>query len=174
MTDITIRMADDAADFEVARALCREWLDWHWRHYPDDWPKGADHPMDPERFEAIVQELPTLHARPRGGIIIGSVDGQACGCVMYRAAGEDAGAAEFNRMFVSENGRGHGLGRLMLDYLVQQLIADGYRRVFFSSAAFLTHARAMYEAAGFSGIPHPTGFPDEWRERVYFMERTLD
>lgn len=173
MADISIRMAEDAADFDVARALCREWLDWHWRHYPSDWPRGADHPMDPERFEAIVQELQSLHERPRGGIVIGSVDGRACGCVMYHAAGEETYSAEFKRMFVSESGRGHGLGRLMLDYMFEKMIADGYRKVFFSSAEFLTHARAMYEGAGFSVIPHPMGFPDAWRKRVYFMERNL-
>lgn len=171
MTRISIRMAEDSGDFDAARTLCREWLDWHWRHYPGDWPTGADHPMDPENFQAIMRDLPMLHQRPRGGILIGSVDGQAVGCVMYREA--EAGVAEFNRMFVSENGRGHGLGRLMLDHMFDRLVKDGYQKVFFSSASFLTHARAMYEAAGFSIMPHPAGVPDEWRDRVYFMERPL-
>lgn len=129
--------------------------------------------MDPEGFETILERLPTLHEGPRGGIIIGSLDGEPVGCLMYHEAGEQAGVAEFKRMFVSENGRGFGLGRLMLEYMFEQLIAAGYRKVFFSSAAFLTHARAMYEAAGFIGIPNPVGFPDEWRNRVYFMERNL-
>lgn len=105
-------MAQDPADFGVARAVCREWLDWHWRHYPSDWPTGADHPMDPESLEAIIQDPPSLHARPRGGILIAAKDGQAVGCVRYREAGSDV--AEFNRMFVSEDGRGHGIGRLLL------------------------------------------------------------
>lgn len=171
MTDIRIRLAEDPGDFEDARALCWEWLDWHWRNYPGDWPLGADHPMDPERFEAIVEDLPALHERPRGGILIASVDGQAVGCVMYHEAA--AGIAEFNRIFVSEKARGHGLGQLMLSHMFEQLIIDGYRKVFFSSATFLTHAREMYKAAGFSDIPHPEGFPDAWRNRVYFMERSL-
>lgn len=171
LANVLIRMAQDPADFEAARALCREWLDWHWRNYPSDWPTGADHPMDPERFEAIIQDLPSLHARPRGGILIASVAGQAVGCVMYHEAGSDV--AEFNRMFVSDDGRGHGIGRLLLEAMFERLIADGYRKVFFSSARFLTHARAMYESAGFTGIPHPENFPDEWRNRVYFMERAL-
>ncbi|WP_168184232.1 GNAT family N-acetyltransferase [Thioclava sp. F42-5] len=172
MSDVSVRMAENPGDFEVAQRLCREWLDWHWRHYPSDWPRGADNPMDPMKFEAIVQKLPTLHERPGGGIIIWSVDGQAVGCVMYREAEKEAGLAEFNRMFVSEGGRGHGLGRLMLEYMFEQLRADGYCMMHFSSANRLTHA-AMYEAAGFSDIPHPTGFPDEWRKRAYVMERTL-
>ncbi len=171
LANVSVGMAQDAADFEVARALCQDWLDWHWRHYPSDWPTGPDHPMDREKFAIIVQNLPSLHERPRGGILIGSVDGQAVGCVMYLEAGPEV--AEFKRMFVSEKGRGHGLGGLMLAAMFENLVADGYRKVYFSSATFLTHARAMYEAAGFVSIPHPAGFPEEWLKRVYFMERTL-
>ncbi len=127
--------------------------------------------MNPESFQKTLADLPELHGRPGGGIILGLVDGQAAGCVMYHEA--DAGVAEFKRMFVRENGRGHGLGRRMLEHMFEQMIADGYRKVFFSSAAFLTHAKAMYESVGFSHMPHPAGFPDDWRERVYFMQRAL-
>lgn len=91
---------------------------------------------------------------------------------MYAQA--SPGVAVFNRMFVSEHGRGHGLGRLMMARMFEQMILDGYEKVMFSSAKFLTHARAMYESAGFVDVPHPEGFPDEWRQYVYFMERPLD
>ena len=90
---------------------------------------------------------------------------------MYSEAGP--GVAEFKRMFVSEDGRGHGLGRLMLERMFEQMISDGHKKVVFSSAKFLTHARSMYESAGFVDVPHPEGFPDEWRQYVYFMERSL-
>lgn len=171
MARVSIRMAANEVDFDAARELCREWLDWHWKNYPDGWPRGEDHPMDPVGFEAVLQDLPNIHRRPRGGVLIGAVDGQDVGCVMYHEAGEDV--AEFKRMFVSERGRGNAVGRLMLDEMFERLIADGYRKVFFSSATFLTHARGMYERAGFTGMPHPAGFPDAWRDRVYFMERSL-
>ena len=76
-------------------------------------------------------------------------------------------------MFVSPAGRSHGLGRKMLDQLFEHMIADGYTRVFFSSATFLTRARAMYERAGFVTMQQPADFPVIWRDKVYFMERTL-
>jgi GNAT superfamily N-acetyltransferase len=171
MASVSVRLAGHPDDFDAARALCREWLDWHWRNYPGDWPTGDNHPMNPEKFHEIIRDLPKLHERPRGGILIASLDGRSAGCVMYYEA--EPGVAEFKRMFVSETCRGHGLGRLMLDRMFDQMTADGYRRVFFSSATFLTHARAMYERAGFLSIPHPDGFPDQWRDRVYFMERPL-
>jgi len=98
--------------------------------------------MDPVGFQAILKNLPDLHKRPLGGILIASVDGKPSGCVMYREA--SPGIAEFNRMFVSADGRGHGLGRKMLDYMFAQMTADGYTRVFFSSAGSIRNS--VYEA----------------------------
>ncbi|WP_171210909.1 MULTISPECIES: GNAT family N-acetyltransferase [unclassified Ruegeria] len=171
MTNIIVRLASCEDDIEAARMLCREWLKWHWENYPSDWPRGDDHPMDPKSFEAILKELPALHERPLGGIIVASVDGKPMGCVMYSEA--RPGTAEFNRMFVSQAGRGLGLGRRLLNEMFEQLAADGYSHVFFSSATFLTQARAMYEDAGFVPMPQPESFPDKWQDKVYFMERSL-
>ena len=171
MASVSVRLVQDDTDLDIARALCLEWLDWHWQNYPGDWPKGDDHPMEPDRFRAVVQDLHQLHARPKGGILIASVDGQECGCVMYHEARD--GVAEFKRMFVSENGRGHGVGTRMLHAMFQQMIADGYRSVFFSSATFLTHAKTMYGRAGFVDMQQPEGIPDHWKDRIYFMQRTL-
>ncbi len=167
---ISIKLASDETDIEMASNLCREWLDWHWENYPSDWPLEGN-PMERERFEDTVQNLSNIHARPRGAIFVAYLEDQPVGCVMYNE--HSAGVAEFNRMFVSEAGRGHGLGRLLLDRMFAQMIEDGYQKVVFSSAVFLTHAKAMYEAAGFSSVPHPQGFPDEWKPYVYFMERRL-
>ncbi|MEM7732819.1 MAG: GNAT family N-acetyltransferase [Pseudomonadota bacterium] len=171
MAEIVIRLAANEDDVKAAQSLCHEWLDWHWQNYPPDWPRGDDHPMDPTRFKAIVETLSDLHARPRGGIVIAWVDEVPFGCVMYAQA--RPGVAEFNRMFVSPDGRGHGLGRKMLDHMFDRMVADGYGQVFFYSAAFLSHARAMYEEAGFKAMPPPAGFPDTWRGKVYFMDRSL-
>lgn len=172
MPDVLVRIADDETDIAAARELCHEWLEWHWENYPDDWPpKGPDHPMDPKKFQGIIAALPELHARPQGAILVASLDGKPAGCVMYSEAGP--GVAEFNRMFVSEGGRGLGLGRLMLERMFEQMISDGYGKVVFSSTKFLTHARAMYERAGFVDMPYPQGFPDEMRKYTYYMERSL-
>lgn len=170
MTSISIRMAQNDEDIEVARALCRDWLNWHWKAYPKDWPVEGN-PMDPVKFQDTLRDLPKIHARPGGGIVIAFVDGTPAGCVMYNKA--ESGVAEFNRMFVHKNGRGHGIGRLMLDHMFEAMRADGYERVMFSSATFLEHARRMYENAGFKDMPIPNGFPDQWRDYVYFMQRAL-
>ncbi len=179
MAEILVRLAHDEADIEAARKLCWEWYDWHWENYPADWPRkgGADwltevkHPLDSDVFREVVDNLPNLHKRPNGGILVAYLDGAPAGVVMYNEAGP--AAAEFHRMFVTVAARGHRLGQRLLEAMFEQMVADGYERVFFSSAAFLKHARAMYRNAGFTDMPHPEDFPEAWRDRVYFMERAL-
>ncbi len=62
----------------------------------------------------------------------------------------------------------------MLAFMFDQLRADGYKRVMFASATFLTHTRAMHESAGFMELPQPADFPEAWRDCVYVMERALN
>lgn len=180
MNEIRVRLAKDDADISAARQLCQEWFDWHWENYPDDWPTESDpewptdieHPMGSKVFQTILKELPERHKRPDGGILIAYLNSVPAGCVMYSKAGP--GVAEFHRMFVSVGARGNSLGQKLLEGMFEQMVADGYTSVFFSSAAFLTHARTMYRNAGFVDMAHPDGFPGAWRDRVYFMERSLD
>lgn len=179
MKEIHVRLAKDGADINTARKLCQEWFDWHWENYPEDWPTESDpewptdieHPMGPKIFQTILKDLPERHKRSGGGILVAHLNGNPAGCVMYNEAGP--GVAEFHRMYVSVEARGNGLGLKLLESMFEQMVADGYTRVFFSSAAFLTHARAMYSDAGFVDMEHPQGFPSAWRDKVYFMERSL-
>ncbi len=170
MPEVTIHMAENGADIEKARILCREWLDWHWNAFPEDGPTDGN-PMNPDAFEAVLDDLPQIHARPQGAILLAELAGMPVGCVMYHAAGKDT--AEIKRLFVSEAGRGHRVGRLLLEAMFQEMYADGYRRVMFSSANFLTHARRLYESVGFEEMAQPPGFPEHFRDFVYFMERPL-
>ena len=170
MPEVTIRFVKNQSDLNEVRRLCLDWLDWHWNAYPDDWPREGN-PMDPDDFRATLNELEKIHARPLGGMLLAALDGRAVGCVMYNQA--ESGVAEFFRMYVSDDGRGHGIGRIMLEHMFECMVADGYEKVRFSSAKFLTHARSMYEAAGFTSCPHPESFPEQWRPYVYFMERDL-
>jgi len=179
MTEIEVRLARDEADIETARALFTDWYDWHWANYPADWPregdpdwlKGHEHPLAPKAFARTRADLPELHKRPDGGILLAFLDGAPAGCVMYSRSGPDT--AEFFRMFVRTTCWGHGLGQRLLDHMLDQMRADGYERAVFSSATFLPHARRMYEAAGFTAMAHPPGFPEDWHDKVYFMERAL-
>ena len=165
-----IRLADTEADFDEARALGRTYLAWLLKTYPEQRePILAFY--DPVDYEQTLAELPVVHARPKGAVLLADLGGTAVGCVMYLEM--QPGTAEVMRLFVDEAGRGHGLGRKLLEAMFDQMRRDGYQKVRFMSAHFLTHARKLYETVGFQYMPLPDDYPDEYRDLDYFMERSL-
>ena len=165
-----IRLADTEADFDEARALGRSYVDWLLKVYPE-----MREPIlaffDPVEYEQTLAALPIVHARPKGAVLLADLSGSAVGCVMYLEM--EPGIAEIKRLFVDEAGRGHGLGRKLLEAMFDQMRGDGYQQVRFMSAHFLTHARKLYESVGFQDMPMPDDYPDEYRDLDYFMERSL-
>ena len=87
--------------------------------------------------------------------------------------GLEPGIAEVKLLFVEEAGRGHGLGRKLLKAIFEQMRGDGFQKVRFMSAHFLTHARKLYESVGFQDMPLPNDFPEAYRDLDYFIERSL-
>jgi len=166
MSDVTVRLAETEADFEAARALGRRWVDWLIETYPE-LREGIEKKFDAVVYAQILRDLPVIHARPKGAVLLAWLDGRAVGCVMY--VEKEPGLAEFFRFFVDTPGRGRGIGRLLLETMFAHMAADGYDTVCFSSAKFLTHAKALYEALGFSEVPPPPGAEDV----EYFMARPL-
>ena len=165
-----IRLDDTEADFDEARALGRSYVDWLLKVYPE-----LREPIlvffDPVEYAQTLAALPVVHARPKGAVLLADLGGSAVGCVMYLEL--EPGIAEIKRLFVDEAGRGHGLGRKLLEAMFDQMRGDGYQKVRFMSSYFLTHARKLYETVGFEDMPLPGDYPDEYRDLDYFMERLL-
>ena len=165
-----IRLADTEADFDEARALGRSWVDWLLKVYPEMRGPILAY-FEPVEYEQTLAALPVVHARPKGAVLLADLGGPAVGCVMYLEL--EPGIAEVKRLFVDEAGRGHGLGRKLLEAMFDQMRGDGYQKVRFMSSHFLTHARKLYESVGFQDMPMPDDYLDEYRHLDYFMERLL-
>ena len=165
-----IRIADTEADFDEARALGRNYLNWLLKTYPELREPILAY-FDPVEYAQTLAALPVVHARPKGAVLLADLGGTAVGCVMYLEM--QPGTAEVKRLFVDEAGRGHGLGRKLLEAMFEQMRRDGYQKVRFMSSHFLTHARKLYETVGFQDMPLPDDYPDEYRDLDYFMERSL-
>lgn len=161
-----IHRAASERDFEDARALCRAWLDWQLKTYPEHREKIA-RKFPPGEYDRTVATLAEIHAAPGGAVLLCKLDGKTVGCVMFDRMEQDV--AEVHRLFVAEGGRGHGVGRALLAEMFALMRAAGYTKARFSSARFLEHARGLYESMGFVDVPAPEGMPPY----VYFMEREL-
>ncbi|WP_299041535.1 GNAT family N-acetyltransferase [uncultured Tateyamaria sp.] len=147
MTDLSIRPAtrDDMDD--VAR-LC-----WAYRDLLVERSQGLPPVVDTyyarDSYAALIADLPRIHARPKGDILIATLAGQTVGCAMYYPL-TAPGTTEIKRVFVDPAGRGTGAGRALMQDAMARARADGYTRVVLDTISPLTEAIALYERLGFT------------------------
>jgi GNAT superfamily N-acetyltransferase len=82
---------------------------------------------------------------------------------------------EVKRMYVQLEARNQGLGRALLDQLLEEARQIGYQLVRLDSARFMTEAHKLYRRSGFREIEAYEGseIPQEFQKNWLFMEREL-
>ena len=116
--------------------------------------------LDPH-FQGFTDELAALpgpYAPPAGRLLLATVDGDPAGTAALRPL--DHGRCEMKRLYVRPAHRNLGLGRLLLDRLLDEARRAGYRELYCDTMAFMQAAQRMYLAAGFERTEpysdHPT------------------
>lgn len=104
-------------------------------------------------FEAELFALPGKYAPPSGALFLArSRGGEAIGCVALRAFPPDNNC-EMKRLYVSPNARGLGLGRVLVQRVIDEGVRLGYDTMYLDTLPGMTAAIALYEDTGFSRIP---------------------
>jgi len=127
MADAQVRVAEGAADVEVARALMREYGDYL-AHLAEEPGRAAS--ICISGYESELAGLPEPYVAP-GVLLLAWVEGEAAGCIALKAlrlkgavAGEGGMALELKRLWVRRRFRGLALGRRLM-----QAAIDFGRRV---------------------------------------------
>jgi len=110
---------------------------------------------------------------PQGVFYLVHLDGELAGMGGLRRVRD--GVAELKRIYVRPACRGARLGATIIERLLADARAFGYREVWLDSAPFMASAHRLSEAAGFSDCaPYPeTEVPPQLRDRWRFMARVL-
>ena len=108
-----------------------------------------------QSFDAELASLPGDYAGPRGALLLAKVDGLVAGCCALRPLDtvDYANAAEMKRLFVRKAFRRFGLGRLLVDGILDSARLAGYDRVLLDTLDDMEAARALYDDLGFEPIP---------------------
>jgi GNAT superfamily N-acetyltransferase len=113
------------------------------------------------RFEALVARIVADYANgrdpARNAAWIGELAGRRSGCIICVTDAEDPDTAIVRTLLVHPDGRGLGLGRRLLDTLIEFAQSAGYARVRLWTNDPLLAARHLYLARGFKLIeekPH--------------------
>jgi len=108
-----------------------------------------------QNFEAELEELPGDYSAPRGALLLGWVDGDLAGCCALRQI-ENVNypnAAEMKRLFVRKSFRRSGLGRHLVEAVLDAARAADYHCVLLDTLDDMESARSLYVDIGFTEIP---------------------
>lgn len=133
MIALTPTDVEDAA----ARALLTEYVEYRIHAFPGPGPYRPASP-NPDDF------------REPGLFLVATVDGVPSGCGGVRAL--TPRRFEVKHLFVRPSAQGHGLGRAILDALLERAWAAGADDLVLDTHSSLTAAAALYRSAGFRAI----------------------
>jgi GNAT superfamily N-acetyltransferase len=110
---------------------------------------------------------------PGGRLLLGYVDEQPRGIACLKALTDSVG--EVKRMYVRPEARNRGLGRALLDRLLEEANHIGYGQIRLDSAQFMKGAHQLYRKSGFREIESYEGseIPKEFQKNWIFMEINL-
>ena len=128
----------------------------------EEWIRGrilADYGISDFEFKSerdLFLDLDGLR-EPRARLYVAEIDGEPVGIGGLRPL--SAHEAEIKRMYVRPSSRGMGVGRAILQRLIDDARALGYRTIRLDSARFMHEAHALYRRFGFvPSSPHKWEF----------------
>ncbi len=121
----------EATDYDEVRQLWAEYWD---EHHED---------LGAQDLAAEGLELPGDYT----AILIARAGGEAVGTVAMKRYDDET--ADMKRMYVSEANRGHGVGAVLCEAIMDEARRQGFKRMVLDTTESMSAARAVYRKQGF-------------------------
>jgi len=145
------------SDADAFRSLNEEWISRFFK-------------MEAKDFEVLLDPEGAI-LKHGGHIYMAELGAEAVGCVALELTGE--AVYEVSKMAVAPNLRGHGVGRCLLEYAIEEARTLGAESLWLGSNTRLESAIHLYESVGFRHLP-PERKPNSPYSRAnVFMEKRL-
>jgi GNAT superfamily N-acetyltransferase len=131
---------------EIVPAVTPEHLEMLCQLFKEYWQSFGFTPCF-QNFSAEVSGLPGYYAPPNGRLALAFSGGEPAGCVALRRV--DDTRAEAKRLYVRPKFRGTGMGLALLEWLIGEARAAGYREVLADTMPVMEKALGMYDRMGF-------------------------
>lgn len=138
-TTVEIRAAEHPTDYIDASKLIVEYVTW----------LGFD--LAFQNFDHEMASLPDMYNTRDGGLYVAYLNQQPVGVAGLRRFNETD--AEVKRMFVKDEAKGKGIGKLLLQKCVDSAIRLNYKTIKLDTAAYMHAAIKLYTNHGFVEIP---------------------
>jgi putative acetyltransferase len=137
--EITLSQADSPELVAIARSLFREYAE----------AIGTD--LEYQGSAAELLALPVPYVPSAGALFIAKVGNDVAGCVGLRPL--DSYTGEMKRLYVRPAYRGLGLGRYLVEAVIQTTRQAGYSELRLDTLPSMASAQALYHGLGFVEIP---------------------
>ena len=155
---IEITQAESPEQIEEIRKLFREYENW------------LDIDLCFQDFEKELANLPGKYEKPDGRLFLISEKNQSAGCIALRKI--DVDVCEMKRLFVRGDFRGLGLGKMLIEKLLEEARSTGYKRMRLDTLPDkMPLAVKLYKSYGFCEIAPYYHNP---HEETLFMELDLN
>jgi GNAT superfamily N-acetyltransferase len=164
---VTVRKAETEQELADARELAVEYLQWAVGRLSQAYGLAWD-------VDALIEStLTELFTQPDLQILVAYEGRQPVGTACLHPIGPDTG--EIKRMFVRPAHRRQGVGRQLMERLLEEAKALGYRTIRLDSVRFMDAAHRLYQSFGFreTGEYPESEIPPEIRRHWRFFERDL-
>lgn len=140
---IEIKPANFPDDLEHVVAIFREYV------------ASPSVSLDFQDYEPEFASLPGKYATPEGRLLLAWKDETVVGCAALRKV--DGSTCEMKRVYIRSAVRGEGLGRRMIESLLEEAREAGYSRICLDVLPEFVAAQGIYESLGFRPAP-PVAF----------------
>lgn len=105
-----------------------------------------------QSFDEELKTLPGAYSPPSGRLLLAHYADRPAGCVALRQL--ETGICEMKRLYVRPDCRGKRLGRILVDRIIAEARAIGYKRMRLDTvASSMKDAIEFYRRTGFREIP---------------------
>ncbi len=144
---IEIKPAQTKEDFLAAKKLIFEYVEW----------LGID--LAFQNFDKEIETMPVTYGEPDGGLFIVLRNNVAVGVAGIKRFNKSE--CEIKRMFVQNDSRGFGIGKLLMTECISLAKRLNYEAIKLDTAGYMKSAIKLYEAHGFVEIPSYRHNPHE-------------
>jgi GNAT superfamily N-acetyltransferase len=138
--DFLVRLAESSDDFAAVRQLWREY--WKFIDLPDDF----------QGFGEELKGLPGVYGADGGALLIAesAPENSPAGTIALRRLNDRAG--EVKRLYLRPAFRGQGLGRYLVESIIEKARAIGYQALYADTLPSMTDALSLYTRMGFQRV----------------------
>ena len=133
-----IKTAQSPSDFELARALFREYAE------------SLEIDLCFQNFDRELQTMEQQYAAPSGALFLAISGDMPAGCTAVRQF--EGSTAELKRMYVKPEFRGNGVSKQLLEKALEAAKGLGYATVRLDTLPSMREALGLYYSFGFTDI----------------------